>query len=108
MSSHVVNCFPASITTRTLSMSIRSSRFLSFASLLFTPAVTPLAAQGGGGATPPPTPMINQSSDPLLKQFRFRNIGPASMGGRIHDIEVSESNPSVIYLGYATGGIWKS
>lgn len=52
--------------------------------------------------------MINQSSDPVLKPFRFRSIGPASMGGRIHDIEVSESNPSIIYLGYAVGGIWKS
>ena len=91
-------------------MRIRPSRSLSlaFAALLLTPGVTTLAAQGGGGAAAPPTPMINQSSDPLLKNFRLRSIGPASMGGRIHDIEVSESNPSVIYLGYATGGIWKS
>ena len=30
------------------------------------------------------------------------------MGGRIDDIAVVESNPSIIYLGFATGGIWKS
>ena len=30
------------------------------------------------------------------------------MGGRIDDIAVVESNPSIIYIGYATGGIWKT
>ena len=52
--------------------------------------------------------MINASADPLLKAFRFRSIGPASMGGRIDDLEVSESDPSVIYIGYAAGGVFKS
>ena len=91
-------------------MPIRTRRFPPFAlaALLLSPGMTPLAAQGGGGPATPATPMINRSTDPLLKSFRFRNIGPASMGGRLHDIEVSESNPSVIYLGYAVGGIWKS
>ena len=56
----------------------------------------------------PPEPVINQSSDPLLGSFRFRSIGPASMGGRIDDIAVSESDPNVIYVGYAVGGVFKS
>ena len=30
------------------------------------------------------------------------------MGGRIDDIAVSESDPSVIYVGYAVGGVFKS
>ena len=29
------------------------------------------------------------------------------MGGRVDDIAVVESNPSIIYVGFATGGIWK-
>jgi hypothetical protein len=58
---------------------------------------------------PAPAPVvINQSSDPLLGSFRFRSIGPASMGGRIDDIAVSESDPNIIYLGYAVGGVFKS
>ena len=52
--------------------------------------------------------MINQSTDGLLRAFRFRSIGPASMGGRIDDIAVSESDPSIIYIGYAVGGVFKS
>jgi sortilin (neurotensin receptor 3) len=71
-------------------------------------ATAPLGAQGGGQPAAAPAPMINQSSDPLLRPFRFRNIGPASMGGRLDDIAVSESSPNVIYLGYAVGGVWKS
>jgi photosystem II stability/assembly factor-like uncharacterized protein len=53
-------------------------------------------------------PVINVSADPLLAPFRFRSIGPASMGGRIDDIEVAATNPSIIYVGYAVGGLWKS
>src|SRR3954468_16415489 len=66
-------------------------------------------AQGQG--TPPPVEpprVLNQPDDPLLRSFRFRSIGPASMGGRIDDIAVSESDPSVIYLGYAVGGVFRS
>src|SRR5206468_2011383 len=37
-----------------------------------------------------------------------RSIGPASMGGRLDDIEVSLSDPNVIYIGYAVGGVFKS
>ena len=59
-------------------------------------------------AAAPRKPVINVSSDPLLAPFRFRSIGPASMGGRIDDIEVAATNPSIIYLGYAVGGVWKS
>jgi len=63
--------------------------------------------QGGQQARPTPTP-INQSDDPILKKFRWRSIGPASMGGRIDDITGVESNPYVIYVGFATGGVWKT
>src|SRR5215203_7433783 len=38
----------------------------------------------------------------------FRNIGPSTMGGRIDDLAVLESNPSVFYVGAATGGLWRT
>ena len=67
-----------------------------------------LDAQGFQQPAPRTGPFINQSDDPLLKNFVWRAIGPANIGGRLDDIAVVESNPSVIYLGFATGGIWKS
>ena len=67
---------------------------------------------GGGGraaaAEARDSAEINRSSDPLLQSVRFRSLGPASMGGRIDDIQVSESNPNIIYLGYAVGGVYRS
>jgi photosystem II stability/assembly factor-like uncharacterized protein len=44
----------------------------------------------------------------FLKSFRWREIGPANPGGRITDIEGVENNPSIIYAGAATGGLWKT
>jgi len=55
-------------------------------------------------AEPPP----NQSNDPLLRGFEFRSIGPATMMGRVDDIAGSEKDPMIIYVGFATGGLWKS
>ena len=53
-------------------------------------------------------PAGQDGAAPLVNTFKFRAIGPASMGGRIDDIAVSESDPSVIYIGYAAGGLFKS
>src|SRR5689334_23739019 len=58
-------------------------------------------------ASPTPTP-VNWSTDPMLKRFVFRSIGPASMGGRIDDIVCVESNSYICYVGFATGGVWKT
>jgi photosystem II stability/assembly factor-like uncharacterized protein len=75
-----------------------------------TPAPGPAAAQSPR-ATPSPSPTptpINWSTDPMLKRFVFRSIGPASMGGRIDDITAVEQNPYIIYVAFATNGVWKS
>jgi hypothetical protein len=66
-------------------------------------------AQGQGrGAAAPATPPPNASTDPLLRGFEFRSIGPAVMMGRIDDIVGSEKDPMIMYVGFATGGLWKS
>jgi hypothetical protein len=75
---------------------------------LLVVTVMPQAQGGGQAQAPAPAVMINASADPLLKNFRFRSIGPASMGGRIDDIEVADTDPNIIYVGYAVGGVFKS
>jgi photosystem II stability/assembly factor-like uncharacterized protein len=59
-------------------------------------------------AARPAAPKPNVSTDPLLRGFEFRSIGPAVMMGRLDDIQGSEKDPMIIYIGYATGGLWKS
>ncbi len=52
-----------------------------------------------------PEPVIPES---ILDGLEWRNIGPCNMGGRIDDFAVVESNPKIIYVGTASGGIWKT
>src|SRR3954453_2291001 len=44
----------------------------------------------------------------IFKGLKFREIGPAAMGGRIDDFAVVESNPDIIYVGTAAGGVFKT
>jgi Sortilin, neurotensin receptor 3, len=43
-----------------------------------------------------------------LKGLELREIGPAVMGGRIDDFAVVESNPNIVFVGVASGGVWKT
>lgn len=43
-----------------------------------------------------------------LKNFSPRSIGPGAMSGRITSIDVVTNNPNIIYVGAASGGVWKS
>ncbi len=43
-----------------------------------------------------------------LKGMKPRAIGPAGMSGRITAIDVVTTNPDIIYVGAASGGVWKS
>ncbi|MBK8700139.1 MAG: hypothetical protein IPN29_11650 [Saprospiraceae bacterium] len=42
------------------------------------------------------------------KSYKFRNIGPAGMSGRITAIDVDLSDDKRIFLGSASGGLWLS
>ncbi len=44
----------------------------------------------------------------LLSGLKARSIGPAGMSGRVAAIDAVEANPDVVYVGAATGGVWKS
>lgn len=44
----------------------------------------------------------------LFKNMKPRNIGPAGMSGRVTAIDVNMKNNDMIYIGTASGGVWKS
>ena len=60
--------------------------------------------------------LIHQATaqDPLpdvpdeFSELTFRAIGPAVVGGRIHDVEALPHDPSTIYVATASGGLWKT
>lgn len=48
------------------------------------------------------------ASTNVLGHLQWRELGPAAVGGRIDDFAVNESNPDVMYVGTASGGVWKT
>ncbi len=45
-------------------------------------------------------------NESLLKDIKFRNIGPSIMSGRVVDVDVNPVDPTEFYVAYATGGLW--
>lgn len=44
----------------------------------------------------------------MAKNMAPRNIGPGGMSGRVTAIDVVNNSPDVMYVGTASGGLWKS
>jgi photosystem II stability/assembly factor-like uncharacterized protein len=44
----------------------------------------------------------------VIDDLEWRHIGPAAFGGRIDDVEAVASKPSTIFVGAASGGIFKT
>lgn len=56
--------------------------------------------------------VINLSAQPLdmelFQGIKARSIGPAGMSGRVTAVDVVLKNPDIIYIGTASGGVWRS
>ncbi len=86
-------------------------------------AVAPLTAQGAAPDTaaaaarrPPlrsmngaaPASLVSGAATGPFRELGFRSIGPAVMGGRIHDVQALPADPSTVIVASATGGLWES
>lgn len=65
-------------------------------------------AQRKRGQSAPSTSSSNALSAELFKNFKFRNIGPAFMSGRIADLAIHPENENVWYVAVGSGGVWKT
>ena len=72
--------------------------------------VAALGAAVMAQAPPRPTPVWTEKSPGSgpLDRLAFRAIGPGTPSGRVDDLAVLESDPSVFYVGTATGGVYKT
>ena len=73
------------------------------AATFFLPSPT-----SGQGTTAESPAVVNLSDNPLLRPFRWRSIGPTGQGGRVDDIAVHPTDNRIFYVGFATGGLWKT
>lgn len=60
------------------------------------------------GATGFPLFMMAQLPQGLSSGFKWRNVGPANMGGRVVDIEAHNNDFTHVWMATASGGVWKS
>ena len=49
-----------------------------------------------------------QLDSTLFRRMEARSIGPTGMSGRVGAIDAVEADPDIVYVGAATGGLWKS
>lgn len=67
------------------------NKFFSFVLIVFTSAI-----------------FSQDFSMDIVKNMKPRNIGPGGMSGRVTAIDVVQTNPDIMYVGTASGGVWKS
>jgi photosystem II stability/assembly factor-like uncharacterized protein len=53
-------------------------------------------------------PAFAQVEIARLDAMAARSIGPSGMSGRIGAVDFVDANPNIIYVGAATGGLWKT
>lgn len=51
---------------------------------------------------------LNLQKNSLLKNVKLKSIGPTVMSGRVVDVDVSPFDPTIFYVAYASGGLWKT
>jgi photosystem II stability/assembly factor-like uncharacterized protein len=74
-------------------------------------AALPAAAAAAAPAATPsasPTPTPSPTPGPPYGNMNWREIGPATAGGRVAAVAGSATDPKLYYIGSGGGGVWKS
>ncbi len=100
----------ASFRSRSVLLILALSGIIAFAPVLRgqeKPAHRRKAEKQSAPAAPAPA---TQQPDykSAIENLHWRELGPAIMGGRIDDFAVVESNPHIVYVATASGGVWKT
>ncbi|HEV2178235.1 MAG TPA: hypothetical protein VGW33_13705 [Terriglobia bacterium] len=80
---------------------------VSFCAAVIAMAVALLASYSALRAQETPQESGPDSTD-VLKNLKFRNLGPAAAGGRVTAVVGVPGDPNVYYAGAAAGGVFKS
>lgn len=81
---------------------------LVFFSLVATVSVAQPPPVASPGVHPAAVAQAAAAGEDLFADLQWRNIGPANMAGRVTDIEAVDADFATVYVGAASGGVWKS
>lgn len=84
---------------------MKKAAFSSRVFLVFGLGIALFLWMGAQKGKKPAGPNITEN---LISGLQWRCIGPANMGGRIDDFAVVDRDPAIIYVGTASGGVWKT
>lgn len=76
------------------------------ASVMLTTTVTAQKSKKSAPVVAASIPKVDINK--VFKNWKPRNVGPASMSGRVTSIDVEVANPNNIWIGAASGGVWKT
>src|SRR3972149_1645442 len=93
-----------------------------YAAVVLRPQITPVTRRSPGGRMSRTTalllataltaliaaPAAAQLDSTFFKRMEARSIGPTGVGGRGGALHAGEADPDIVYVGAATGGLWKS
>jgi len=105
-----------------------SGRFLPLLFALFLLAVPPAAAQSASSASDSASPSMETLVTPtppgdrmsvvdqrkilrersLVDRVPTKSIGPTITSGRVVDVDANPADPTIFYVAYASGGLWKT
>jgi photosystem II stability/assembly factor-like uncharacterized protein len=70
-----------------------------------TGAILLLLALAGPGLSPA---RADAEPESPFDHLAWRNVGPVNMSGRVADVEGVPGDPRIVWVGSASGGVWKS
>ena len=79
---------------------------IELASVMLTTTVSAQKSKKAAPVVAAPTTKVDINK--VFKNWKPRNVGPASMSGRVTSIDVEVANPNNIWIGAASGGVWKT
>ncbi|HEV1285575.1 MAG TPA: hypothetical protein VNU44_09695, partial [Bryobacteraceae bacterium] len=53
-------------------------------------------------------PAMSNKLSPALAGNNWTSVGPGNVGGRTRSVVINPQNPSIMYAGAVTGGVWKT
>ena len=86
----------------------RASIVLAALAFLVSVSLPAFAAPKKKGAPAPAKKDARAVTADDFKGLAWREIGPANMGGRVGSIALAPGNSKTFYVGYGTGGLWKT
>ncbi|MHB8094402.1 MAG: VPS10 domain-containing protein [Candidatus Aminicenantales bacterium] len=87
-------------------MKAKTARILMVCLCVLATVAVPGTLPAGSQAAQPKAKAEGYAAD--LGALEFREIGPAIMGGRVDEFAVVESDAKIVYVGMASGGVWKT